>query len=1296
MIRKTKKHQKKLAKLVLAALLLSGGAYGLMCPSVAEAADSLTVTGYSDTGGFVPVSDALILADGYYYAPKDGNVVELNLANGTWSDPGSIAGHVGTDAKGANGITVNVTGANVVVSDIYGGIAVGEGSSKTDVGNASGNIVNISAGSVGDVYGGESYSYYYDSDSEKYYGGNANENKVTISEDAKVGGSVYGGYAGYGNANENKVTISENAKVGGSVYGGYASAYSYIANANASGNTVTINGSAEVGGSVYGGHTYEAYFDTNANASDNTIEISGNAKVGGSVYGGSVYYTYYSENTNASGNTVTISGNASVGANADYAAVYGGSVSYAYYNTDANANGNTVTISGSASVGANASYVEIFGGYTDGDDSTNANANDNSVTISGSAVVGSNVENYVLIYGGESYYGSTNGNTVTISGEAVVGSNAGDYVQIYGGHAYYEGANDNTVTISGGTVGNANSEDVEYGSIIGGSTEAYDSGAEASGNTVTIEGETTKVSVGHVAGGYSYYAYAAVVNTNNNIVTINAAGAEVGLVYGGRTYKGDANENTVTIKAGSVTGKGDHYYYGIAAVAGGYSVTGGDAKSNTVEISGGTVSNSNDDITMAVVGGYAGEGDATGNTVKLQDATITGGGVYGGATDTGGTGDVVTGNTLVISGSSTVDAEVTNFETIKIDKTLEWNPDKPVLKAKQFAKNADADGTRAALDVTDVKTDIAPGKGGQMTLLASDAENDFATLDLIYSGGTATLDESKQSQVVKDEEISDERKGVAVISQSVHTVSLDEENSYKNVLYSVENETKGVSIKEIKWQKDAELFDGSTYDYKNVTKIDTSVFDVTYEDGVPQTVAKGDSMTLLKANETLTAIVNEEKSKAYSFTPVSGVTVDAAVTGKLTNSGNNVVFTATENKAGKLTFGDVEWKTSGALMKRPSNITFAGADVDTSKINFTNMTYLDANQQMTLVSDFGDTVGTITGSKYLVGTAFEGEGAASLSGKELIFRTKTGTGVSEQTHKTVMATEAGVTALTIGNDYIGKALDGMGDVANVAPDGSTVGAAIGGGKNRYETGSHVNVNSWNAAVAVGAKREMKNGSLEYGVFGEYGKANFTLHSDAGRGDGDARYAGGGLVAKWTNKHDVYTEASFRLGRLSENSSDIMRDGLGNTYGYDVHANYYGAHVGVGKIFRYNGGRSLDVYGKYFYTKRNGVEFDAVQHYNLDSVSSSVLRVGARYGTTDKKWNWYGGLAYEYEFDGEAKGVVNGVAIRAASIKGSSVRGEIGMRMNATKTNPWQTDISIYGYGGKHRGFGGNVNVAYMF
>jgi outer membrane autotransporter protein len=342
----------------------------------------------------------------------------------------------------------------------------------------------------------------------------------------------------------------------------------------------------------------------------------------------------------------------------------------------------------------------------------------------------------------------------------------------------------------------------------------------------------------------------------------------------------------------------------------------------------------------------------------------------------------------------------------------------------------------------------------------------------------------------------------------------------------------------------------------------------------------------------------------------------------------------------------------------------------------------------------------MTGTKYTGGAGVEGEGAASLSGSDLVFTTKTGVkdlAAQEQTHNTLMVMEAGMAVLAAGNEYVGQTMAELGNTQNAAVDGTVTAASLGGSKSRYKTGSHVDSNSWNVAVAVGSKRELKKGSLEWGVFGEYGKSNYTLHSDAGRGDGDSHYAGGGLMAKWTNKHDVYTEASVRLGRLSDTASNLLRDAAGNGYGYDVHANYFGAHVGIGKIIHYKGGKSLDVYGKYFYTKRDGVDFaSGGNNYSLDSVTSSVLRVGARYGTTDKKWNWYGGLAYEYEFDGKSEGTVDGVGIRAASVKGGSVRGEIGLRMNATKTNPWQTDISIYGYGGKHRGFGGSVNVAYMF
>ena len=520
------------------------------------------------------------------------------------------------------------------------------------------------------------------------------------------------------------------------------------------------------------------------------------------------------------------------------------------------------------------------------------------------------------------------------------------------------------------------------------------------------------------------------------------------------------------------------------------------------------------------------------------------------------------------------------------------------------------------------------------------------------------------------------------------------------LIYTVgKKDVNTINIGAVKWQKDATPFDGSDagYNYANVTELGTENFAVTYDK--PEDVAANDSMTLLKANETLKEMAEQTKSTSYSCSPVSGVTIDASITGKLAAGDGKVTFTAAENKASKLTFGDVEWKDSGALLNHKTtlaNVSFNGANVDTSKIKFTNVIYLDADQQMTLVSDFGDSVGTVTGDKYMVGTAFEGEGEASLQGSDLVFRTKTAAGVSEQTHKAVMGVEATMAMLASGSEYVANVLNGLGDTSNAGKDGVSTAASIGGGHSRLETGSHVSANTWNAAVGVGATKETKKGTLQYGIFGEYGKASYTLHSDAGKSDGDAHYAGGGILAKWTNKHDVYAEASFRLGRVSDNANDLLRDAKGNAYGYDIDANYFGAHVGVGKVFNYKGGKSLDVYGKYFYTRRDGAEFDAVQHYNLDSVSSSVLRIGARYGSNDKKWNWYGGLAYEYEFDGESKGTVNGTEIRAASIKGSSMRAELGMRMDATKTNPWQTDISIYGYGGKHRGFGGSVNVAYTF
>ena len=612
---------------------------------------------------------------------------------------------------------------------------------------------------------------------------------------------------------------------------------------------------------------------------------------------------------------------------------------------------------------------------------------------------------------------------------------------------------------------------------------------------------------------------------------------------------------------------------------------------------------------------------------------------------------------------------------------------------EQWTLAKDGSGNVTATIETDGMSVPEVEAGKHKDILQSDTDNFFAGVQINGANAYKTTPFTEQDTAQSMTVAGTQSKGVTLNSEKKH------------IIYAVSTkDVNTVTLGKADFVKDAVLLDrsGAEYNYATVTALGTDGFNVAY--AAPETVTAGESMTLLKANETLKDMAAQTKETAYSFAPLSGVTIDANITGSLTTSKGMVTYTPSANQASKLTFGSLAWDESKPLLTRPANITFAGADVDTSKISFTGVTSLEADKKMTLVADFGDSVGTITGTKYTVGTALEGEGAASLQGSDLIFTTKTGTEnitPQEQTHNAVMAMEAGMATLAAGTEHLGNVMDGLGLAANAGADGTSTAASVGGESSRYKTGSHVNTRSWNATVAVGRNHETKKGSLEYGIFGEYGKGSYTLHSDAGRGDGDGHYAGGGLLARWTNKHNVYTETSIRLGRMSDTASDILHDAAGNGYGYDVHANYFGAHVGIGQVTNYRNGRSLNVYGKYFYTRREGVSFEAgADHYDLDSVSSSLLRIGARYGTTVKRWNWYGGLAFEYEFDGKSEGTVstggNSAAIRAASVKGGSVRGEIGLRMDATKDNPWKADIAIYGYGGKHRGFGGNVTVAYTF
>ena len=918
----------------------------------------------------------------------------------------------------------------------------------------------------------------------------------------------------------------------------------------------------------------------------------------------------------------------------------------------------TQTIEAGASAsGGTLKEISVEGKTFKGVQNVNSGGTANNITVTGGGT-------QFVLNGGTANGVTLDGGTLSMAGGAIASGTVGGH-----GKVVYDGGsgqiplggtnNFSSFTVSGGTLETQNGFQINSS----GGITVNSGGTLIAGGAVTVQTSGSSLTV---SGGGTFSA-ANISAENGGEVSMSGgvlqAAGDITVRHALTNAYGDVSAGGTLTVGGGATQPGSSEQLNLSAgrdihISGAATVTSLSAGSN-ISAGGQAVSATNISAGGAIAAGSITAANVSAGGNISASANIRADSISAGGTISAG-GNLETG-TLALSAVPASGAAVSAAGDVKITNlnVSDFNP---------------AHKTSGALI----------SAGGTVSEMAVNGKS-------LTAGGTITTN-AKQMQLASG------------IDATFDSLSVSLAADQKALTYDANNTYTNINFTQVTWQKGAVLFDGSSADnnYSEVKALGTDNFNVVYAS--PESVAAGDSMTLLKANATLQDMAEQTKRHSYRYTPVAGVTVDGNITGRLTTSKGIVTYTPSANQATKLTFGNVVWKDSGALMTRPANITFAGADVDTSKINFTNVTSLGANQKMTLVSGFGNSVGTIIGTKYKVGTGLEGDGEASLSGNDLIFTTKTGANnltAQEQTHKTVMAMEAGMALLAAGNEHVGNAMDGICLADNAGSDGISVAASLGGGASHYETGSHVNSHTWNAVVAVGRNNETKKGNLKYGIFGEYGKGSYTLHSDAGRGDGDSHYAGGGLLVRWTNKHNVYTETSLRLGRMNDTASDILHDEAGNGYGYDVHANYFGAHVGVGQVTNYRNGRRLDVYGKYFYTRRDGVNFDAgLDHYDLNSVASSVLRIGARYGTTVKKWNWYGGLAYEYEFDGKSAGTVtNGgvsAAIRSASVKGSSVRCELGLRMDATKDNPWKADIAIYGYGGKHRGFGGNVNVAYTF
>lgn len=254
----------------------------------------------------------------------------------------------------------------------------------------------------------------------------------------------------------------------------------------------------------------------------------------------------------------------------------------------------------------------------------------------------------------------------------------------------------------------------------------------------------------------------------------------------------------------------------------------------------------------------------------------------------------------------------------------------------------------------------------------------------------------------------------------------------------------------------------------------------------------------------------------------------------------------------------------------------------------------------------------------------------------------------------------------------------------------------------YKTGSYVDMVSRSWALGLSRKVETEKGRLLIAPVIEYGRGSYDSYLDSGiHGRGKSQYAGIGCVLRQTGKNNIYHEGSLRFGHMWYDylSDDLTVLGQRVHEEYNSSSRYLGAHFGVGRIKQLSEKEELDFFGKFFYgyTGKDTVRLATGETYQFGTVNSYRLRLGARYDRKiDEHNKFYVGLAYEYEFDGSASAVYQGLETPSPSLRGSSGMMEFGWLIRPEANDHLSFDLSCAGWMGKQHGITCRTGINWMF
>ncbi|WP_159566522.1 autotransporter outer membrane beta-barrel domain-containing protein [Budvicia diplopodorum] len=277
-----------------------------------------------------------------------------------------------------------------------------------------------------------------------------------------------------------------------------------------------------------------------------------------------------------------------------------------------------------------------------------------------------------------------------------------------------------------------------------------------------------------------------------------------------------------------------------------------------------------------------------------------------------------------------------------------------------------------------------------------------------------------------------------------------------------------------------------------------------------------------------------------------------------------------------------------------------------------------------------------------------------------------------------------------------------------ANDDSVGFAAFSGGSNRYNTGSHVDVDGFSMMAGIAhnflVSDEGLGNALLLGVFFEAGKGQYDTFNSFSNApsisaSGDTSYTGGGILARYGASSGVYLEASARAGEVeSDFNGGNLRDATGRSADYDSSTPYYGTHAGLGYLWQITKSAGLDISTRYIWTHQDHDSVKVLDNrVDFDDADSQRWRNGVRFSyAVSDMISPYIGAAYDYEFDGKAGASAYGSSIDAPDLKGGTGIGELGLAVNPMAGDRVSLDFGVQGYTGVNEGVTGSAKFALKF